>query len=124
MYIDVFYRMIEKLQSDMVTLQLLLRWIRECCIKHELNRQMIFNARILEKMKAMLLQENVPDSVIKEVCGVLRALTLDDDVRHEFGKAHEHAAAIARSTLTILTRLLFSKQGYSISFNCDVSNDR
>jgi len=33
-------------------------------------------------------------STTKEACGVLRSLTLDDDVRVQFGKAHEHTKLI------------------------------
>lgn len=33
-------------------------------------------------------------SIVKEVCQVLRTLTLDDDPRVPFGKAHDHAKLI------------------------------
>ncbi|KAJ8675648.1 hypothetical protein QAD02_011434 [Eretmocerus hayati] len=92
--------------SDSQTLQLILKWIRECCIKHEINRQKIFSAGILENLKSVLSEKDASVSVVKEVCVVLRTLTLDDDIRHNYGKAHEHAAAIARQTLFTLTELL------------------
>lgn len=63
----------------------------------------------MDNLKSILSEKDTSVSVVKEVCVVLRALTLDDDVRHEFGKAHEHAAAIARQTLYTLTELLSSK---------------
>ena len=94
---------------------MILKWIRECCIKHEINRQKIFNAGILDYLKSILSEKDASVSVVKEVCVVLRALTLDDDVRHEFGKAHEHATAIARQTLHTLTELLASN-GYFLFF--------
>ena len=95
--------------DDSQTLQCLLKWIRECCIKHEINRQNIFAAKVFDKLKLILLSEKLTESEVRDVCGVLRALVLDDDVRHEFGKAHEHASVIARGALDVLTGLLPSK---------------
>lgn len=45
---------------------------------------------------------------LKDICAVLRALCLDDDVRVEFGHAHEHARVIASDTLSSITSLLAS----------------
>lgn len=90
-------------------LQHLLRWIRECCIKHELNRQNIFNAKIFDRLKKILTRDNASATEVREACSVLRALVLDDDIRHEYGKAHEHATVIARGALDVLTGLLSSK---------------
>lgn len=44
--------------------------------------------------------------VLKETCAVFRHLILDDDVRVEFSKAHDHARAIAVDVLAELTELL------------------
>lgn len=101
-------RILEK-HHDIVTLQYLLRWIRECCIKHESNRQKIFNAKIFAKLKKILIRKDASILEIKDACSVIRALVLDDDIRHEYGKAHEHATIIARDALDILTGLLASK---------------
>lgn len=54
-------------------------------------------------------KDDVNGDELRAACGVMRALVLDDDLRHEYGKAHEHAAQIARSSLEILTLLLSSK---------------
>lgn len=51
-------------------------------------------------------------SVIRDVLAVLRALVLDDDVRVEFGRSHEHARAIASDTLCHITSLLTSKSNF------------
>lgn len=40
---------------------------------------------------------------------MIRALVLDDDIRHEYGKAHEHASIIAKGALNVLTGLMPSK---------------
>ncbi|XP_076245560.1 armadillo repeat-containing protein 6 homolog [Calliopsis andreniformis] len=92
--------------TDIPTLQYLLRWIRECCIKHELNRQGIFNADIFSKLKKILIREDATGSELRDACAVIRALVLDDDIRHEYGKAHEHANVIAKGALNVLTGLM------------------
>lgn len=43
------------------------------------------------------------------MCTVFRYLILDDDIRVEFGKAHEHARSIAAEVLVEITTLLTSK---------------
>lgn len=91
-----------------MTVQVVLRWVRECCIKHELNRQNIFKANILDKLKQLLDRKETAGSELKDICAVFRALVLDDDIRHEYGRAHEHATAIARDSLAPLTSLLQS----------------
>ncbi|KAK0168565.1 hypothetical protein PV327_002350 [Microctonus hyperodae] len=93
-------------ETNVSVIQLLLRWIRQCCIKHEMNRQNLFNADILNRLKIILGKENATGSEMKDACGVIRALVLDDDLRHEFGKAHEHASHIARACLSVATGLL------------------
>ncbi|XP_043525596.1 armadillo repeat-containing protein 6 homolog [Frieseomelitta varia] len=92
--------------SDISTLQLLLRWIRECCIKHELNRQGIFNADIFSKLKKILIRDDMSGPELRDACAVIRALVLDDDIRQEYGKAHEHATIIAKGALNVLTGLI------------------
>ncbi|RLU25296.1 hypothetical protein DMN91_003389 [Ooceraea biroi] len=91
---------------DTATLQCLLRWIRECCIKHELNRQRIFETNIFEKLKKILVRADVDAYEVKDACSVIRAFVLDDDIRHEYGKAHEHATIMAKGALDVLTGLL------------------
>ncbi|KRT79212.1 Armadillo repeat containing protein [Oryctes borbonicus] len=91
-------------QRDLDVLKLILKWTEECCTLHEMNRQKIFGADILGHLKVLL---HDPSSImLREVLAVLRALVLDDDVRVEFGRAHEHARAIASDTLCAITGLL------------------
>ncbi|XP_031847167.1 armadillo repeat-containing protein 6 homolog [Nomia melanderi] len=92
--------------TDIPTLQCVLHWIRECCIKHELNRQAIFNADIFNKLKKILMRDDASASELRDACAVIRALVLDDDIRHEYGKAHEHASVIAKGALNVLTGLM------------------
>ncbi|XP_054005823.1 armadillo repeat-containing protein 6 homolog [Hylaeus anthracinus] len=92
--------------TDIPTLQYLLHWIRECCIKHEQNRQSIFNADIFNKLKKILIRDNATGPELRDACAVIRALVLDDDIRHEYGKSHEHATVIAKGALNVLTGLM------------------
>lgn len=91
-------------QKDSEVLKLVLKWTKECCTLHEMNRQKIFDADILGHLK--LLLHDPTSALLREVLGVLRALVLDDDVRVEFGRAHEHARTIASDTLCVITSLL------------------
>lgn len=87
----------------------ILKWIQKACLLHELNRQLIFNEELLVKhLKPLLASENA--DIIKNVCTCFRYLILDDDIRVEFGKAHEHARMIASECLVELTQLMVKFQ--------------
>ncbi|XP_045506934.1 armadillo repeat-containing protein 6 homolog [Colias croceus] len=82
-----------------------LRWISVCCLKHEINRQKIFAQNIIENLKKLLkIKGNT--KLLSETLQVIRRLTLDDDIRMEFGKAHEHARELGMQLLEPLTNLL------------------
>lgn len=83
----------------------ILKWIQKACLLHELNRQLIINEEILVKHLKPLLLSDEPD-IVKNVCTCFRYLILDDDIRVEFGKAHEHARMIASECLVDLTQLM------------------
>lgn len=93
-----------ELNGDSEIMILCLKWARECCIYHEKNRQNLYNADILSKLKVQLEEAN--KELIRHILSLFRALVLDDDVRVEFGKAHDHAKGIATETLHTLTSLL------------------
>lgn len=95
-------------QKDRQVLCDILKWIQKSCVMHEMNRQAIVNADILlTHLKPLLANED--EALVKEISVVFRYLILDDDVRVEFGKAHDHARLIAAETLTDLTALLASE---------------
>ncbi|CAG4972170.1 unnamed protein product [Colias eurytheme] len=82
-----------------------LRWMSVCCLKHEINRQKIFAQNIIENLKKLLkIKGNT--KLLSETLQVIRRLTLDDDIRMEFGKAHEHARELGMQLLEPLTNLL------------------
>lgn len=90
---------------DMEIKKASLKWAKECCIMHEMNRQALFEANVSDQIK--LLIQDGKNEALKETLGLIRALVLDDDVRVEFGKAHEHARIIANETLCHLVEVLF-----------------
>ncbi|KAF7279813.1 hypothetical protein GWI33_006735 [Rhynchophorus ferrugineus] len=96
--------------QDFEIRRLILKWTKECCVMHEMNRQHIYDAHILDNLKEFL-KEHIPMEVIREALSVCRALVLDDDVRVEFGRAHEHARVIASETLCLLMSLLNKFRG-------------
>lgn len=71
-------------------------------------RQKIYNANIIDLIKNNL-QERTPLELIRSTLALCRALVLDDDVRVEFGKAHEHARIIASESLCSIMFLMSSK---------------
>ncbi|XP_054278086.1 armadillo repeat-containing protein 6 homolog [Macrosteles quadrilineatus] len=85
-------------------LQNTLKWSRTCCVNHETNRQMIVDKGVIPPVKALV--EKNDKSLIPDLCGLVRALTLDDDVRAEVSKAHSHASALAIDLLCPFTNLL------------------
>lgn len=82
-----------------------LKWASSCCLKHEKNRQTIFENNIVYNIKR-LLRDRKNITLLTELFQLIRRLCLDDDVRVEFGKAHEHARDIAVNTLDLLVKLL------------------
>lgn len=77
------------------------------CIMHEINRQNIMNADIMRFLRPLMASNDA--DVVRRMCTVFRCLILDDDVRVEFGKAHDHAKAIAVEVLADLTALMESE---------------
>ncbi|XP_034111731.1 armadillo repeat-containing protein 6 homolog [Drosophila albomicans] len=83
---------------------LTLQWLQKACVMHEMNRQNIISSNLLKLTKALLRKDN--PRVVREMTAVLRFLVLDDDIRVEFGCAHEHARQIANELLLELVQLL------------------
>ncbi|XP_054738096.1 armadillo repeat-containing protein 6 homolog [Anastrepha obliqua] len=84
---------------------LTLQWQQKACIMHEINRQNIVNAGVVKKLKPFVSKHSSV-SLIREVLAALRYLVLDDDIRVEFGCAHEHARRVASEYIIDLTKLL------------------
>lgn len=101
-----------QIETDKALVSDLLRWLQKACILHETNRQMIMgDGSIVKQFKTLIGHEEA--EVVKNVCALFRFLILDDDIRVEFGKAHDHARTLAAETLTDVTKLLFSMYSFS-----------
>lgn len=74
---------------------------------HEMNRQLVVNEDILVKHLKPLLNSSDTE-VVRNICVCIRFLILDDDIRVEFGKAHDHARMIAQECLVDLTQLMIT----------------
>lgn len=68
-----------------------------CCIcknistMQEMNRQALVKKGIINLLMQSMERFIEHVNVVRECCGALRALTLDDDVRVPFGQSHEHS---------------------------------
>lgn len=103
----VLMKALETRASNAAVLCLVLNVVSRACIMHEINRQNIMNAEIMRFLRPLVV--NDCGEVVRRLCVVFRHLILDDDVRVEFGKAHDHAKAIATDVLADLTGLMGSE---------------
>ncbi|XP_068624138.1 armadillo repeat-containing protein 6 homolog [Battus philenor] len=95
---------LDKIQNEAI-LVATLKWTNVCCVKHEMNRQMIMASNVKENFES-LLKKNHNKKLLSETLQLIRRFTLDDDVRVEFGKAHVHARELGMQLLESLTKLL------------------
>ncbi|XP_013168921.1 PREDICTED: armadillo repeat-containing protein 6 homolog [Papilio xuthus] len=102
--VEIIKKNLDEIEDESILIATL-KWTAVCCVKHEMNRQMIFGAGIGWNSNNLLNKTNNIE-LISECLQVIRKLTLDDDVRVEFGKAHEHARELGAELLDTLTRLL------------------
>ena len=109
---DIFneksFHIISKLlkeESSKDIINQLLRFMQKACVLHEINRQTIMGDESLFDVYRRLLDLDDMD-IIKDLCALFRSKILDDDIRVEFGKAHEHARTLATAFLKDLTQLL------------------
>lgn len=66
---------------------------------------------VISPLKTLVEKDDV--SLLPPLCGLVRALTLDDDVRAEVSKAHTHASSLAIELLCPITNLLDSMSPYT-----------
>ncbi|EDW08781.1 armadillo repeat-containing protein 6 homolog [Drosophila mojavensis] len=92
------------LENQLEVACLTLQWLQKACIMHEMNRQSIMASNAVQALKPLLVKAN--PRLLRELTAVLRFLVLDDDIRVEFGCAHEHARQIANELLLELVELL------------------
>jgi len=76
-------------------LQYLLKCINTSCQMSESNRQFFVENGLCENLMLIFQKHKTNNAILCEACQLIRSLLLDDDVRVEFGKSHEHAKFIA-----------------------------
>ncbi|KAE8749529.1 hypothetical protein FOCC_FOCC003794 [Frankliniella occidentalis] len=91
--------------KTVATLAAALQFMQTCCLKHEKNRQRFANKEIHDIISSLLAHPNCSDFLV-EICDVIKALTLDDDIREQISRAHEHARLMAVKNLCTLCELL------------------
>lgn len=78
-----------------VVLQPLLKCINTSCQMNESNRQFYVENGLCENLMQLFSKHKENDHILCDACQLIRSLLLDDDMRVEFGHAHEHAKYIA-----------------------------
>lgn len=101
--------------SSLSTVTLVLNVLCHSCRMHENNRESFMaNFKLAARIRKLL--ESPPTrnqaEVVVKCCQLIRAVVSDDDVRVEFGRAHEYACMIAEQEngLELLTSLLMEFQ--------------
>ncbi|XP_072946459.1 armadillo repeat-containing protein 6 homolog [Epargyreus clarus] len=102
--IDLIKDILDKTDNEDILISTL-KWLNMCCLKHELNRQRIFERNIGDNFKIILKKKGNPTLLIVSLQAI-RKFALDDDIRVEFGKAHEHARELGVLLLETLAGLL------------------
>ena len=77
--------------KDQTVVLVSIKAIRLTCIMHETNRQTYVKFGLIPLMLTVVNENKKHLLVVKEACMTLRGLTVDDDIRVPFGKAHDHA---------------------------------
>ena len=97
--------------SHSTVLQNLLKCINTSCQMSESNRQFFVENGLCENLMIIFQQHKTNNAILCEACQLIRSLLLDDDVRVEFGKSHEHAKFIASQLngLDVLLHIGLSK---------------
>ncbi|XP_029380969.1 armadillo repeat-containing protein 6 [Echeneis naucrates] len=85
---------LNKYQADFSVAHAAICAVRQCCLKHEQNRQDLVKGGVLPLLTNSVKQHSECAEVVKEASAALRVMTFDDDVRVTFGHAHEHAKMI------------------------------
>lgn len=86
----------------------ILRLLQITCTMHEKNRQILMENGILASLMKTLTVHHRSDAAVRAACNFLRTLISDDDVRVEFGHAHDYAklVVVEHAGLKVLTDLL------------------
>ncbi|KAL3314404.1 hypothetical protein Ciccas_006975 [Cichlidogyrus casuarinus] len=87
-------------ETDLQLIKNEFRILELSCTKHEANRAFVANSGILQQTVAMVSARKTAD-LVAQACRLLKVITLDDDIRVEFGKGNEFANLLATDTKMI-----------------------
>lgn len=73
----------------------ILNCINSSCQLCESNRQYFVENGLCENLMKLFEKHQTDDLILNMASMIIRSLLLDDDIRHAFGKSHEHAKFIA-----------------------------
>uniref|UniRef100_A0A8C7ZS01 Armadillo repeat containing 6 n=1 Tax=Oryzias sinensis TaxID=183150 RepID=A0A8C7ZS01_9TELE len=85
---------LKKYQGDPLVTRAAVSVVRNCCLKHEQNRQDLVKEGVLPLLTGAITRHTGRAELVKEASAALRVMTFDDDVRVTFGHAHDHAKMI------------------------------
>ncbi|CAG9122325.1 unnamed protein product [Plutella xylostella] len=102
--IDLINSMLSSVTNEDILVPLL-KWMCVCCVRHEMNRQNLFSKDMIENIKR-LLDNQKNRKILSGTLHLVRVLTLDDDIRVEFGKAHDHSKELGAQLIEKLAALL------------------
>ncbi|XP_046491935.1 armadillo repeat-containing protein 6 homolog [Neodiprion pinetum] len=86
--------------------RLVMRWMKRCCLKSEKNRQAIFEAGVTDRAKEILQKDTVTAGELSDLCSLLRALILDDDLTIDYGNSVQRTRDVAQETVIFVVPLL------------------
>ena len=89
-----FVNLLKVTDSDERVINQTLKIIHYSCVMHESNRQTFVAEDLIGRLVHVMDRYKDNRHIVGQSCICLRTLTLDDDVRVPFGKAHEHAKMI------------------------------
>lgn len=106
---DLMEQWKEDLTSDIM--EYLARWCHSCNLKHEANRAALFDALVPSSLVASLTGCSATDHKMRILATLraIRSFTLDDDIRTEFGKAHENCRYLVEEERLIPVALALIK---------------
>ncbi|XP_034038972.1 LOW QUALITY PROTEIN: armadillo repeat-containing protein 6 [Thalassophryne amazonica] len=85
---------LSKYQADVSVICDAICTVRQCCLKHEQNRQDFVKGGVLPLLTQCIEKHSGCAELVKEASAALRVMTFDDDVRVTYGHAHDHAKII------------------------------
>lgn len=91
---EEFISIMKDPSNDETVTELIVKLVRLNCTQHEINRSKFVKLDLIKELVRVLSVNRSSARIVKEAAFGLRVLSQDDDVRVEFGSAHENAKQI------------------------------